>query len=281
MIIIYVCYIHIYEAAGQSNIYVVVAHKNVAFVKKKGLSMSTYLLIHGDWHGGWCWNRIAPLLRQAGHHVLAPDLPGHGQDRTPLSALTPQSSLHFLLELLDAQDEQVILVGHSSGGVLLTLLAEQRPEKIKLLVYLSAFLLPPGVWPRALAGQDTESLLPSALLVDQERRVVTVKPEAAREVFYADCTDEDAAWATSLLVPEPLRMKAPEEMPPQSMPANIPEISLPKVYISCLQDRALGPLLQQKMYTATPCQKVYTLPTSHSPFLSAPDQLAACLLDLT
>jgi pimeloyl-ACP methyl ester carboxylesterase len=259
----------------------VIAHKNVAFVKKKGLSMSTYLLIHGDWHGGWCWNRIAPLLRQAGHHVLAPDLPGHGQDRTPLSALTPQSSLHFLLELLDAQDEQVILVGHSSGGVLLTLLAEQRPEKIKLLVYLSAFLLPPGVWPRALAGQDTESLLPSALLVDQERRVVTVKPEAAREVFYADWTDEDAAWATSLLVPEPLRMKAPEEMPPQSMPANIPEISLLRVYISCLQDRALGPLLQQKMYTATPCQKVYTLPTSHSPFLSAPDQLAACLLDLT
>jgi pimeloyl-ACP methyl ester carboxylesterase len=255
----------------------VVAHKHVAFVEKKGLSMSTYLLVHGDWHGGWCWNRVAPLLRQAGHHVLAPDLPGHGQDHTPLSALTPQSGLNFLLELLDAQNEPVILVGHSSGGILLTLLAEQRPEKIKLLVYLSAFLLPPGVWPRSLAGQDTESLLPSALLVDQERRVVTIKPEAAREVFYADCTDEDAAWATSLLVPEPLRMKAPEEAP---APFDTPEISLPRVYISCLQDRALGPSLQQKMYTALPCQKVYTLPTSHSPFLSAPDQLAACLHDL-
>jgi pimeloyl-ACP methyl ester carboxylesterase len=252
----------------------VVAHKNVAFIEKKGLSMSTYLLIHGDWHGGWCWNRVVPLLQQAGHRVLAPDLPGHGQDHTPLSALTPQSSLNFLLELLDAQNEPVILVGHSSGGVLLTQLAERRPEKIKLLVYLSAFLLPLGVWPRSLAGQDTESLLPSALLVDQERQIVTIKPEAAREVFYADCTDEDAARATSLLVPEPLRMKAPEEAP-----IKVPDISLPRVYISCLQDRALGPSLQQKMYTALPCQKVYTLPTSHSPFLSAPDQLTACLLD--
>ncbi|GHO99246.1 hypothetical protein KSF_092940 [Reticulibacter mediterranei] len=239
--------------------------------------MSTYLLIHGDWHGGWCWNRLAPLLRQAGHHVLAPDLPGHGQNHTPLTTLTPQSSLNFLLELLDVQNEPVILVGHSSGGILLTLLAERRPEKIKLLVYLSAFLLPPGIWPRSLARQDTESLLPFALLVDQERQVVTVKPEAAREVFYADCTDEEADWATSLLVPEPLRMKAPEVAP---TPVDTPEISLPRVYISCLQDRALGPSLQQKMYTALPCQKVYTLSTSHSPFLSAPDQLATCLLDL-
>lgn len=243
--------------------------------------MSTYLLIHGDWHGGWCWDKVVPLLRQAGQRVLAPDLPGHGQDRTPLSALTPESSLRFLLELLDAQNEPVILVGHSSGGILLTLLAERRPEKIKLLVYLSAFLLSPGVWPRTLAGQDTESLLPTALLVDQEHNIVEVKPEAAREVFYADCKDEDAARATSLLVPEPLRMRAPEKTSSQSAPVHSREISLPRVYISCLQDRALGPLLQQKMYTELPCQKVYTLPTSHSPFLSAPDQLVACLLDLT
>jgi pimeloyl-ACP methyl ester carboxylesterase len=52
--------------------------------------MSTYVLIHGAWHGGWCWNKVVPLLQQAGHRILAPDLPGHGQDTTSLFAITPQ-----------------------------------------------------------------------------------------------------------------------------------------------------------------------------------------------
>jgi pimeloyl-ACP methyl ester carboxylesterase len=243
--------------------------------------MSTYVLIHGDWHGGWCWKKVVPFLEQAGHRVLAPDLPGHGQDTTPLSAVNLQLIFQRLNDLLDGAGEPVILVGHSSGGMLISDLARQRPERVKELVYLSAFLLPPGVWPRTLAKEDTESILSSSLLRDEERRVVMVKPEAAWAVFYADCTDEDAAWATSLLVPEPLRTPAPQEEASQ-LPASMEAETntIPRFYIECLQDRALGPATQKKMYTALPCRKVYSLPTSHSPFISAPEQLATCLLDV-
>jgi pimeloyl-ACP methyl ester carboxylesterase len=243
--------------------------------------MSTYVLIHGDWHGGWCWQKVVPFLHQAGHRVLAPDLPGHGNDTIPLSDINPQRIFQCLNDLLDDEGEPVILVGHSSGGMLITALADQRPKKVKALVYLSAFLLPPGVLPRTLAQEDNESILSSSLLIDEQRRIVMIKPEAAKAVFYADCTDEDADWATRLLVPEPMRTPVPQEESPQAPTSLKTErVTIPRFYIACLQDKALGPATQKKMYTALPCRKVYSLATSHSPFISAPEQLAACLLDV-
>jgi len=182
----------------------------------------------------------------------------------------------FVCEILDAQSEPVILVGHSSGGAIITAAAEERPEQIGVLVYLAAFLLPRGVAPPAIMRDDRESLLASSLVVDAERQTVTVKKECAKQVFYADCTDADADWATSLLMPEPL---IPREV--TGVPTHETDIGhLPRVYIETLRDHALGPATQKKMYTALPCQKVYSLPTSHSPFLSAPVQLATCLLEV-
>jgi pimeloyl-ACP methyl ester carboxylesterase len=244
------------------------------------MQMSTYVLIHGSWHGGWCWQKVVPHLRQAGYSVFAPDLPGHGEDKTPLSAITPELVMQSITAILAMQQEPVILVGHSSGGMLITEAARRRPEKVKTLVYLSAFLLPPGVTPRVIAQEDHESLLQASLIIDEERRVSMVRHEAARELFYADCSAEDAAWATSLLVPEASKSRAKGEVAPQVITAEVDIEQIPRVYIECLQDRALGPAMQKKMYTELPCRKVYTLPTGHSPFISRPEQLAACLLDI-
>ena len=242
--------------------------------------MSTYVLIHGAWHGGWCWNKVVPLLQQEGHRVLTPDLPGHGQDTTPLSAITLQLILQRLTDLLDSEVEPVILVGHSAGGLHITTLAHLRPQKVKTLVYLSAYLLPPGSAFNVFEEEDSESILLPSLLPDEQRHALLVKPEAVKALFYADCTDEDVAWATQLLVPEPLFIPVQEEAPVSSPSAGTAGSEVPRVYIECLQDKALGPATQKKMYTALPCRKVYSLPTSHSPFISAPEQLAACLLDV-
>ncbi len=238
--------------------------------------MSTYLLVHGGWHGAWCWDKVVPLLRKAGHTVIAPDLPGHGRDTTPAEDRPYERYVPRVCEILDVQTEPVILVGHSSGGAIITAAAEERPDQIGVLVYLAAFLLPHGVAPPAIMRDDTESLLRSSLIVDAERQTVTVKKECAKQVFYADCTDADASWAISLLTSEPLIPRGVETLPTRE--ANIGHI--PRVYIETLRDQALGPTTQKKMYTALPCQKVYSLPTSHSPFLSAPDQLATCLMEI-
>jgi pimeloyl-ACP methyl ester carboxylesterase len=102
--------------------------------------MGTFVLIHGAFHGGWCWYKVVPLLEKQGHTVLALDLPGHGRDKTPVAAVTLQLYVDSVCKLLDAQREPVILVGHSMGGGIITQVAEERPERIKCLVYLAGAL---------------------------------------------------------------------------------------------------------------------------------------------
>lgn len=231
--------------------------------------MATFVLIHGSWHGGWCWERIVPLLHDAGHRVIAPDLPGYGRGAHARN----MPSLH---DILEAQSEPVVLVGHSSGGMLISAAAAQHPDKIAVLVYLAAFLLPPGVFPPAIMRDDAESLLAASLVVDEAQQTVSVKRECARAVFYTDCSDDDAAWAIDRLIPEPI-------IPPGSAPLEVPATSptpVPRVYIETLHDRALGPTTQKRMYVAMPCARVCSLPTDHSPFLSAPAALAAILVEI-
>jgi len=236
--------------------------------------MATFLLVHGGWHGGWCWEKLAPLLRAAGQRVIAPDLPGHGADRTPIAARPWERYVPSIVALLDAAPEPVVLVGHSSGGMIISAAAAERPEQVRTLVYLAAFLLPAGAVPPQVMRDDDESLLPAALVVDEAAGTVRVGPARAREVFYHDCGDADAAWALPRLQPEPI--------PPRDAAAASPAApaGVPRVYIETLQDRALGPATQRRMYTTLPCERVFSLPTSHSPFISAPAALADCLLAL-
>ena len=106
--------------------------------------MSIYVLVHGAWHGGWCWATVRTLLEREGHEVSAPDLPGHGDNKTPLEELSLERYARHICELLDAASEPVILVAHSMGGIVITQAAEYRPEKVKHLVYVTAYLLRSG-----------------------------------------------------------------------------------------------------------------------------------------
>jgi len=237
--------------------------------------MSTYVLIHGSWHGAWCWYKIIPLLEQAGHTAIALDLPGHGRDWTPARDITMQSYVDSICKILDAQSEPVILVGHSRGGIVISQTAERRPEKIKTLVYLAAYLIPNGEAMLPTALSDTESLIASNLVLNEAEGFHMLKQEVFRTALYADCSAEDVALATALLTPEP---NAPVATPLILSDENFGRVV--RVYIETLQDRGVTPSLQKKMYTATPCQRVISMETSHSPFLSAPEKLVSHLISL-
>lgn len=237
--------------------------------------MSTYVLIHGAWHGSWCWDKVVPLLRREGHKVEAPDLPGHGRDKTPIPEISLQAYADRVCQILDAQSEPVILVGHSMGGVVITQTAEYRPEKIKTLVCLSAFLLQDGEFLLQLAGGDTEALVLPNLIMAEDQSYAMVRDERIKEAFYGDCSDEDVTRAKSLLVPQ---AAAPFATPVNTSEEKFGRVR--RVYISCLRDKAITPALQEKMYKALPCEKVIFMDTSHSPFFSAPKELAGHLLSL-
>jgi len=115
--------------------------KKSKFIKPQ---KETYVLVHSAWLGGWQWDNTARIIKENGHTVLTPDLPGHGNDKTPPANITMDDYVKTLTDILDKQDSPVILVGHSFNGITVSRVTELRPNKIKKLVFLTAFLLPNG-----------------------------------------------------------------------------------------------------------------------------------------
>lgn len=237
--------------------------------------MSTYVLVHGAWHGGWCWDKIVARLQAKGHTVVAPDMPGHGRDPKPIASVTLPDIVVRIHETIDAQREPVILVGHSYGGAMITQAAEKRAGKIKSLVYVTAFLLDRGLSLMNLAEQDSDSHLGGQVEFSPKGDTATVKPGVIRDCFYGQCSDADVARAQSLLGPEAISgMRAPMQTSEQGFGR------LTRYYVECLRDHAVSPRLQKRLYTTLPCKRVFSLDTDHSPFFSTPDALTEILAGL-
>jgi pimeloyl-ACP methyl ester carboxylesterase len=237
--------------------------------------MASFILVHGALHGGWCWHKLVPLLEAQGHRVLAPDLPGMGEDPTPLSEVTLSTWSQFIARRSREAGGQVILVGHSRGGTVISEAAEQAPESMLGLVYLAALLLPAGrkAFEAAVAKDARDAVEPGKGAADELS--LRVEPEAARALFYNRASPEDALWASSRLCPEPLA--------PNLVPLTVTRERwgrLPRAYIECLDDRAVPIGLQRAMHTTLPCDPVVTMDSDHSPFLSEPRALAAHLADI-
>ena len=237
--------------------------------------MSTFVLIHGGCHGAWCWYKVIPLLEKHGHTVIAPDLPSHGRDKTPVSSVTLQAYVDTVGAILDAQREPVVLVGHSMGGGIITQTAEYRPDKIKTLVYLTALLPANGESMGQVLRRNTASTSASDFVRTADRSASVVREEVLGNVFYGDCSAEDVALAKLLLTPQ---ATAPLKTPVQTSAANFGRV--PRVFIECLRDQAHSLPFQRSVYATFPGQQVISMDTSHSPFFSAPDELAAHLAGL-
>ena len=235
--------------------------------------MKTYVLIHGSWHSAWNWHKVVPLIGKAGHKAIAIDLPGMGRDKTPIDQVKMETTVEKICALIDSIPGKVILVGHSKNGIMISQAAEYRPDKIEKLVYLAAYLVPNGKTQREYSVQDSEGWLKPHVVMNEEGNAHTLRPEIYKEGLYHDCPDDITELAKILLSHEPVESGI---TPLQLTEANFGRV--PRVYVECTEDRAVTPFIQRKMYTETPCEKVYTLPTSHSPFFSKPKELVDILL---
>jgi pimeloyl-ACP methyl ester carboxylesterase len=192
--------------------------------------MKTFILIHGSWHSAWNWHKVVPLLEKAGHRALAIDLPGMGRDKTPIQEVTMKSTVEKICELIDNITGKVILVGHSKNGIMISQVAECRPNKIEKLVYLAAYLIPNGKTQREYSIQDTEGWLKPYVTHYPETNSHTLQPAIYKEGLYHDCEDDITELAKVLLSHEPVESGI---MPLQLTDENYGTV--PKVYIECTE----------------------------------------------
>lgn len=198
-----------------------------------------------------------------------------GEDITPPAVITLDYWARFVADILEREDEPVVLVAHSRGGIVASAAAELAPGRIRHLVYLAAYLLPSGAKVADTARADAASLITANMIPAASGLTCSVRPAAQREIFYGACSDEDAAYAMQRLGPEPLK--------PLVTPLRISGERfgrVPRAYIETTLDRVISLESQRRMQAALPCSPLFTLNSDHSPFLSQPDALARILISI-
>ncbi len=236
--------------------------------------MSTYILIHGAWRSSSVWTKIAPILEANGHTVITPNLPGHDAKIKSSQPATLDDYVNAIINIVNQQKEKVILTGHSMAGAIISLVAEQIPERIEKLVYLCAFFLENGESMNEMIFSQEELFL--ELEFNSDYSYATVKESSALKALYNETKKEDALQEIIQFVPQAMDL-----FDTKVILSDEKYGSVPRFYIKCTKDNAISIELQNRMLKKQPCQKVYTIDTDHSPFLSSPQELGEILLEIS
>ena len=164
--------------------------------------MSIYILVHGAYHGGWCYERIMPLLETAGHTAIAVDLPGHGNNIVPIGDVSLDAYVDHVCDVVSVQPEPIILVGHSLGGMTITQVAERLPEQVAWVVYLTAMMPKNGQNRSDLAEFEGPEKMAAKRIISEDGLSSTMPEEIIPPTFYGQCSAEDVARAIERLVPQ-------------------------------------------------------------------------------
>ena len=232
------------------------------------------VFVPGSFHASWCWYKMQPLLDKNGNTSEAIDLPAHGLDTTPISAVTLDSYVDAVCKVLEKYNEPVVLIGHSRAGIVISSVAECMPDKVEKLVVPWAGLRPNGERMGATALTDSISLMVSNLIFNEQEGWHIPKKEVYKDAFYNDCSEEDLFLSSSLLTKEP---NAPVGTPLKLSEDRYGKVK--KVYIHTTLDNTITYGLQKKMVERLPVDKIFELKAGHSPFLSQPNKLADILLN--
>lgn len=237
--------------------------------------MSAFVLVHGAWHGSWCWERVVPLLEAQGHTVFAPDLPGHGAHAADIRTISLDSYSVWVADIISQSPEPVVLVGHSMAGMVISQVAERYPQSIAHLVFVSAFVPQNGDTLLEMAMRDGASLPTSVMQFRDELGHIELDIAPAADFFYSHTGADERAYAFERLCHQPMQPFVDPVM------LSAPRFGgVPKSYILCENDKVICPDWQLKMADSGQMPVASRLPSDHSPFFCAPDLLCAELIKL-
>lgn len=231
------------------------------------MSSRLVVLVHGAWHGAWCWAPLQTELDRRGVASLAVDLPGHGSTGTSFTDL--HGDAQAVIDVIAAQAAlgrtAPVLVGHSYGGAVITEVAS-RHRDVAHLVYLAAFALEKDESVMsALTSMPRREVGLSAAMRPGDDGTSVLDPAAAVPALYGACDPTVAAAAVARLSPQPM---ATMVQPVTGSPL----ASVPSTYVVCTHDDAVHP--DHQVIMATRCREVVTFDTDHSPFASMPVETA-------
>jgi len=232
----------------------------------------TIVLVHGAWSDVSAWKAVTPILEAKGFNVLAVNLPGHGSDATPFTTITLQSYVDAVKNQI-GNLKNVTLVGHSMAGIVISQVAEDMPGSIKKLVYLAAYLPANGQSLLDLAKTDAGSHVGKFLQIDQGTASAGIGKGGVVDIFVADAPKSVQEQFANGVQPDPLV--------PFTSPVKLSEKhfgSIEKVYIYTTNDHAISYPAQQTMVKNAKVKREHTLNSSHTPFISIPDQLVVILI---
>jgi pimeloyl-ACP methyl ester carboxylesterase len=227
--------------------------------------VSIFALVHGAWHGPWCWERVVGPLRERGHEVVVPDLPS---EDTEFGLDDYADTIDRALG--DAQD--VVLVPHSLGGLVGPVVAARRP--LRALVYVAGLIPQPGMSFSDQLGAEPERVLlfEGGRAIDELGRSHWPDPEATARIMYPDLDPEDARWAVERLRPQAQRS--------QNEPSPAPPAGLRVESIVGTKDRVVSPDWSRRAARERLGVEPIELPTGHFPMITHPELLAAELAKL-
>jgi pimeloyl-ACP methyl ester carboxylesterase len=228
-----------------------------------------FVLVHGGFHGAWCWELLIPELERRGHTAVPVELPGHGQKAHENPSLA--SYRDAVVEAIEPGD---VLLGHSLGGFIVSVAADAVVDRVQHVVYLAGGL--------PLEGEPMQAAGSGGALADSTMmamtadggRVVFRSADAATDFFYHDCPPDLARWACEKLTPQPLA--------PLLEPISIPrfwEANLPRSLVLCRRDHAAGGGDAVNRTISRLNVEPVWMDTSHSPFLSRPSECAEVILE--
>lgn len=235
--------------------------------------MSKYILIHGSLSGGWCWTKVKDILEGKGHKVIAPDLPGHeiGSHISPLE-VNMVRYVSFVHSLIESEGQKVILVGHSLGGAVITKVIDEISDDIVERAYFVSALIPKnGDIIGKMLKEDIGSQLHNSFKINSDKNTIEFKWEAAREIYYNGCSDDDFVFAKKMVIPQSII--------PFSTPIEIKNNkTINRIGIVSENDNSLSPDYQRCIYKNAMC-KIKSIDSGHAPFFSKPIGLAELLME--